>query len=178
MKERGQIIKWTSIALALALGMGPLTSAFAASTGAAVTGHVVAAPNFSPMAGAKVHLANAKTGEVLTSSALDSNGGFSVSDIKAGTYHVGVESNGTLYAVDSPISLAPGQVRSLNLQVADKGAAGGEKKKDKAGTPWYDQAWFPTLVIVGSVGLIGAAVANTSDTGTANTPPTPYLPPD
>lgn len=176
MKERGQVIKWTSIALALALGMGPLTSAFAADTGAAVTGHVVTAPDFSPMAGAKVHLANAKTGEVLTSPALDANGKFSVSGIKAGTYHVGIESNGTLYAVDAPIRLAPGQVRSLNLQVADKGAAGGEKKKDKAGTPWYDQAWFPTLVIVGGVAAMGALVANSTDEGTTQAPVSPTNP--
>ena len=179
MNERCRFIK--SVALAL-VGVQLFIPAAHAFQGASLSGHVLASPSSAPLPGAKVFLANAKSGEVLASAQSGTDGSFALRDLAPGTYHVAVESKGGLYTVDTPLTLGASDQKSVHLAInpsprtaaaAEPAASASpmeEEKKKKSGSlgPW-DNPLTASLVVVGSAVLLGVLIDQIDDNGTSTT---------
>ena len=140
----------------------PLLALPARSAGATATlsGSIVWAADQTPVAGSKLHAGDAKTGEIFSSAPAADNGSFALGDLPASTYELAVESNGGLYLVGTPLTLAPGTAQTLNLAVNRQSVPSYDEEeedpdKKKGGYRLWDNPLLATLVIVGFVAVIG-----------------------
>lgn len=163
--------------LAAALAAGLVVPAFPA-TPASFTGSVVVqSEDALPLPGAVVHLADARTGEILASATTDPDGAFRADGLAPAAYRVGVESRGRLYAVSSPVTLAPGQVRSVTVAIPANAQTGpgvppAESEADKGGITWWNNPLTASLIVVGGAVILGILI----DQATDDDEPTPASP--
>ena len=124
--------------------------AIAEDPASSVNGSILSAEGDTPLAGAKLHLGDPKTGQVYTSEPSNQDGAFEMTNVPASTYEVAVESNGGLYLVQSPLQLAPGQSQAVNLainqQMADSPETEEQKKKNKGGTGVWNNPATAALI--------------------------------
>jgi hypothetical protein len=115
----------------------------------------------APLVGARLHVGDPKSGEVFSSGLTTEDGEFLVANLPAATYQLAVESNNGLYLVGTPVKLAPGQTRHVNVAVnPDTGSSPSEKKEaNRKGiaTLWNNPATAGILVI-GFAVIVGALV--------------------
>jgi hypothetical protein len=141
-----------------------------------LTGTVVlGAENSVPLAGATVHLADASTGAVAASAKTSETGAFRAEGLAPATYRVGIETNGRLYAVATPVTLAPGQVQSVTMAVptnAQKQPTPSQDEKDKGGLTWWNNPLTASLIVVGGAVILGILI----DQATDDDEPTPSSP--
>ncbi len=91
--------------------------AFGAQTGS-LSGNVFdSTAGSAPLSGARVHVGDPESGRFYQSGRTDGEGGFTLDGLPAAEYRVAVESEGGLYVVGTPVRLAPGQARSLQLAI-------------------------------------------------------------
>lgn len=117
---------------------------------AGVVGEILAMDGQYPMAGSRVHLADPTGGRQFTSDPTAADGSFRVPDVPAGTYRVGIESEGRLYIVDGPLALAPGETRNVQLALQSKTAPA------PAGV-WQDPL-YAGLIVAGSAIVLGILI--------------------
>ncbi len=156
-----------AVALALAVVLCGAGQAVLAAGDAAISGRIASLDGGVPIPGATVHAADAKTGEIRSSSPSGQDGTFEVRGLPASSYVLGVESEGGLYVVSAPVALAGGQERSVQLAVGPKAAAQTtepekEKKKKAIGTYW-DNPLTASLIIVGAAFLVGSIIETDDD---------------
>jgi len=84
---------------------------------ATLTGSIVHGADATPMTGATLHAGDARSGRVFRSSPADDGGNFALGDLPPSTYRLAVESDGGLYVVEAPLTVAPGTASTLMLSV-------------------------------------------------------------
>jgi hypothetical protein len=146
---------------------GLFIPAHATDQAATVAGSIVTAGDQTPLSGAKLHLANPITGELVSSTATAADGGFRIENVPAGTYEIGVESSGKLFLVEAPFQLAPGQVQGLNLAINPEAApdpeAAQKNKKKKGGATGWNNPGVAAAIVLGGAVLIGAGVSQLTE---------------
>ncbi|MBZ5639650.1 MAG: carboxypeptidase-like regulatory domain-containing protein [Acidobacteriia bacterium] len=168
------VTRWIAAALVVALQLA-LAPAFAGGAPATLAGTVVAAASRAPVAGARVHVGDKRTGRIVISEATGADGAFAVGGLAPAAYDLAVESAGGLYVVSSPLPLAPGERRSVQLAVSSPPAQGGEKSKPpqkRSLSKVWNNPLAATLIVVGAAVIIGVIVGN----ATSETPTSPSAP--
>ena len=150
----------------------PLLALPARSAGgtATLSGSIVWAADQTPVAGSKLHAGDAKTGEIFSSAPAGNDGSFALDHLPASTYELAVESDGGLYLVGTPLTLAPGTAQTLNLAVNRQPVPNYDEEEDpeekKGGYRLWDNPLMATLVIVGVVAVIGLLLDDDDSPGT------------
>ena len=147
-------------AMSLAAVLTSAASVFAAPATATLEGTVLA-PASSPLAGATVSLID-DAGTTLSSAVTASDGSFRIDGITPGRRSVSIATGGTSYDVATPITLAPGQTRSVHLALR---RAGDDDKKKKKGTGTYWTGGAKGAMIAVLVGFAAAAAVGISQAG-------------
>jgi hypothetical protein len=170
MHPRTLPLKLTAIAVIVALqGLGVPAGA-AGPVGSRVAGSILSTPADTPIAGARLHLGDPRSGRVFTSEPSAPDGSFALAEVPPATYEVAVESNGGLYVVSTPLELAPGATR--NLQVAVAPVAPGQMappppdpdaEKNKGGTSVWNNPATAALIVVGSAIVLGFLIKEGTD---------------
>ncbi len=147
-----------STGLILSLPFLALPARSAGST-ATLSGSIVWAADQTPLAGSRLHAGDAKTGEIFSSAPASDDGSFALAELPASTYELAVESDGGLYLVGTPLTLAPGTAQTVHLAVNRQPVPSYDKEEDpdekKGGYRLWDNPLLATLVIVGFVAVIG-----------------------
>jgi hypothetical protein len=150
---------------------GSLEAPLAAGS-ASLNGRVVSAGTGSPLAGVRVHVADPRTREIRSSEATTADGSFSVRGLEPATYSVAVESAGGLYVVDSPVALAAGKDRAIELAVQPAPQKDAPAEKTPKTSVW-ENPLTATLIVVGAAIVVGAIVGSGNN---ASTPASPSAP--
>lgn len=163
--------------VAAALVAGLVLPAFPAAPASLSGRIVVGTPVPSPLPGAVVHLADARTGAIVASAPTDSAGAFRTEGLAPAAYRVGVESRGRLYDVSPPLTLAPGQVRTVTVAIpanaqTEPAAPPPETEADKGGVTWWNNPLTASLIVVGGAVVLGLLI----DQATDDDEPTPASP--
>ena len=171
MQHRTLPLKLTAIVAIVALqGLGLPAEAAGGAAGSRVSGSILSAPDETPLAGARLHLGDPRSGRVFTSQPSNADGSFALAEVPPATYDVAVESNGGLYVVMTPIELAAGDAR--NLQVAVTPLAPGQMappppdpdaEKNRGGTSVWNNPATAALIVVGSAIVIGFLIKEATD---------------
>ncbi len=168
MSTRPMIYRLLSTGLMLSLPLLALP-AHSAGVTATLSGSIVWSADQTPLAGSRLHAADPKTGKIFTSAPATGDGGFVLGDLPASTYELAVESDGGLYLVGTPVTLAPGAAQTLNLAVsrgsdpnyAQNGASGASGAK----SGFWDNPLTAALVVVGGVVVIGLLLGDSDSPG-------------
>lgn len=127
---------------------------------ATLTGSILLANGDVPLAGAKLHVGDRRSGAVFSSQPTGPDGAFFVGDLPGATYELAVESDRTLYVISQPIQLASGETRGLKIAVNGQTEPTGKGKKGqtaKKPRPWSNPV-TATLLAVGSAVVVGLVV--------------------
>lgn len=126
----------------------------AAEVAATLTGSIVHSGDQSPVPGAKLHAGDPKTGRIFSSNPASDDGSFVLGDLPPSTYALAVESEGGLYLVETPLSLAPGTTRTLNLAVSPQ-----PMKRKTGDDEFSDEPWGLTEnPLTAALALSGIAI--------------------
>jgi len=160
MSTQSTLSRLLSTGLILALPFLALPARSAGAT-AALSGSIMWAADLTPLAGSKLHAGDAKTGEIFSSAPAGDDGSFTLEGLAASTYELAVESDGSLYLVGAPLTLAPGAAQTVNLAVSRQPVPNYDKEEDDehpGGYRLWDNPVLATFIIVGVVAVIGALV--------------------
>jgi hypothetical protein len=137
---------------------------------AVLSGTVLSSENQTPLQGAKLHVGDPETGKVYSSPTIGESGSFEVRDLPPATYEVAVESDGHLYVVSTPVTLAPGQSQNVNVAVNQDMAdpPGKNKKKRRGGTGVWENPATATLIIVAAAFFVGWGISELQTDSTAS----------
>jgi hypothetical protein len=89
--------------------------AFAAGS---IHGVVVRGDSAAPAAGARIHLADPATGEIRTSAPTAEDGSFALEDVPEAEYQIGIEADGGLYVVPTPLQVRGEGTAPLHLALS------------------------------------------------------------
>ncbi len=177
--SRTRALLAATLAILLAIPAGPaLASAGAATLG----GRVVSAGSYAPLAGARVFAGDGRTGRIATSGITGPDGSFEIAGLEPAVYDVAVESRGGLYLVQSPVRVAGGERRSLQLAISpqttpptgETGQAPAQAPpKKKSATDVWNNPLTATLIVVGAAVVLGLIVGNSTSSSTTASPSTP-----
>ncbi len=145
-----------------------LTPAFTATDDGVIHGIVLEVGNRAPMAGIKVHVADPATGIIRTSGSTGDDGAFTVESLPAATYEIGLEKDGRLFLVRTPVAVAPGQ--SQNIAVAINQDVSQEEDDDSKATFWQNPLTAALLVTGGAI-LIGLLLESSTDRDSSSISP-------
>ena len=139
--------------------------ASAADVGASLTGLIVRSGDQSPIPGAKLHAGDPETGRIFSSTPASDDGKFVLGDLPPSTYALAVESEGGLYVVETPLSLAPGTTRTLNLAVSPQPINRNTDDDDDDDGPWgfWENPLTAALVTAGIAIVLGVVIWGDSD---------------
>ena len=150
-----------------------LASSFAVPLGALLGATGVLTGRVLPSAGGRLIAKNIWVGA--KPGAVAADGSFRVDGIPGGPAELAIETSEGLYVVATPVTIAPGTTRSVQLafggrQDTSAPAPPEKEKKKKRGGIWANPA-TATLIIVGSAIVVGVAVDQL--THTAGAPASP-----
>lgn len=91
--------------------------AFGSGEVATLDGVVLLTESGAPVANARVHISDPNGGTFHRSEWTDAEGQFAIDGIDPATYRVGIERDGALYVVDSPLAIDAGSNLSVHLGV-------------------------------------------------------------
>lgn len=164
---------WTRcLAVAVALALCGLPQTFAA--GGSVDGSIVRSADRMPLSGARLHIANPRSGEMFSSSPAARDGSFAVAELPAESYALAVEHEGGLYVVETPLHVAEGSKQTLNLSVSPSSDLDGvnlEKKKGDSlrnGASFANNPLTAALIVLGAATLVGVALDNDNNEGSSS----------
>jgi hypothetical protein len=109
---------------------------------------------------AAVWVAPATAPEQPLHAAVANDGTFAVDAVPAGTAQLAVETAQGLYVVATPVAIAPGVTRHLQLALGrqDTSPPPGEKKPKRSGGVWSNPL-YATLIIVGAAIVVGVGIS-------------------
>lgn len=139
--------------------------AWAAASGA-IAGRVVAAPRGA--VASAVFLASSD--DAVRKVPVAGDGTFTADDVPAGRVSLAVQTEAGLYAVDTPIVLAPGERHTVRLalrgaQDTNPPEAQPPEKKRKSGAAIWNNPLTASLVVIGAAIVVGVAVDQISTSG-------------
>jgi len=164
-----------TLGLTLAFSLVGLPQTLAA--GGSLDGSIVRSVDQSPMVGARIHIANPRTKEIISSAPAGRKGSFVVSEIPADRYSLAVEHEGGLYVVETPLQVTDGGKQTLNLSVApmsDQEKSNLENSNDKdnpAGFALWDNPLSAALVVLGIAVVVGVVIDGDDDSSDSNSSP-------
>ena len=160
---------------ALSAAAVPSRAAQATPT-ATVAGTVISAGHAAPVAGAVVVVRDA-SGNAISSEPTAADGAYAVTGIAPGVETLSLQTRDGAYAIDTPITLAPGESRTVHLAMRAESDDDKKKKKGAAAVPPSGSAIAAMVVtIVGFAGM--AALAIDSSKNDQNKPPASASNPD
>ncbi len=170
--RHGTVSRWIVAAVVVALEI-PFVPVHAGSASATLAGRVVTASTRAPLAGARVHVGERRTQRIVVSGTTGADGGFEIAGLPPAAYDLAVESNGGIYPVDSPLRLAAGERRAIQLAVSSV-AAGDEAKapRKKSLASLWNNPLAATLIVVGAAVVVGLIIGSATD----ETPASPSAP--
>lgn len=167
MRHRSALTRITAATTIVALQMLLVVSAEPGA--ASLQGHVIARDGESPLAGARVHVREVRGDDFFSSGWTGPDGRFEVGGLPAALYEVAVEADGGLYLVDAPLTLAPGQTRSLQLAVKPNTDTRDEEDDDDRPGAVVVRGWSnpltATLIVLGSAIGVGVLIESLDTTG-------------
>ena len=140
------------------------TPAFGEPQSASISGAVFSAGSQLPLADARVHAGNPRTGEIFSSRVTSADGVFRMSTLPPAEYQLAVESGGGLYLVETPVSLEAGQNRNLQLAISPgksepadppEEAEKEEDDDDNGGLTIWSNPATATLILLGAAVILG-----------------------
>ena len=168
MSTHRKLSKLLSTGLILSFPFLALPARSAGGT-ATLSGSIVWAADQTPLAGSKLHAGDPKTGEIFSSAPASDDGSFVLDELPAATYELAVESDGGLYIVGTPLTLAPGTAQTLNLAVSRQPLTNHEEEEGDDDNPGKFKLWdnplMATLIIVGIVGVVGLLLGDGDSKG-------------
>ncbi len=148
------------------LGVLPVafSPAMAAPPTGSISGVVLTHDTHAPAAGVKVHVADPSTGRVYESAATGSDGSFDVEGLPSSNYELGLEQDGKLYLVNTPVSVAPGRNETIQVALGTPG----DIAPAQAASVWSNPL-TAALIVAGGAVVVGLVVdqAVTDDTPTS-----------
>jgi len=156
--------RWLSAILIVSLACMTLPAA-AADVTASLAGAIVRSTDQTPLPGARLHAGDLQTGRVFSSSAADDDGSFALGDLHPSTYRLAVESDGGLYVVGTPVALAPGTARTLNLAVGSYAADESDGDDDWS---FRENPLTAALAASGIAVVLGLVIGGSSDSRTSS----------
>ena len=123
---------------------------------ASLDGVILSTESGTPLADARVHVSDPVGGGFHTSEWTDAQGQFAIEGIDPATYQIGIERDGVLYAVDSPLTLAAGSDQSVHLGVTLAPAETIAEQHNKSMNAFNNPLVIALIVIAGGlvIGLI------------------------
>jgi hypothetical protein len=162
-----------TIASWLVLGLlAPIPALAAPPAPATLKGTVFAADGTKPLAGAVVVVTDA-AGHPIASKPTAADGVFEVKNIAPGTCTVALESGTETYPIATPVALAPGQTRGVQVALKSKG----KKKGGAAAAPGYSGGAMGAMIAV-IVGFVAAGAIAVDKANNDETPASPFEPGD
>lgn len=149
------------------------TPSFAAPAAATLTGTVYGDDVKTPLAGATV-IATDAAGAKLSSQPTAADGAFTIASIAPGRTALALETKQGSFAVGTPVTLAPGELKGVHLALkadADPATGGSTDKKGGGGAGWTGGAITAMTAVL--IGFVAAAVVNSDDksSGSGSTSP-------
>jgi hypothetical protein len=172
--RHGTAYRWIAAAVIVAVGIGS-TPALAESASATLAGRVLSAGSRAPLAGARVHVGEPRAQKHVVSGTTGADGSFEIAGLEPAAYDLAIESNGGLYVVGSPVRLAAGENRTVQLAVSSEAPgtpATDEDSKKKGAATWWNNPLTATLIVVGAAVIVGAIIGSATD----ETPASPSAP--
>ncbi|HEX4823511.1 MAG TPA: carboxypeptidase-like regulatory domain-containing protein [Candidatus Polarisedimenticolaceae bacterium] len=161
------------VATSVAVALTSTASVFAIPASATLQGTVLAAGS-SPLAGATVR-ATDDAGTMRASAVTDADGSFRIEGMTPGRQSLSIVSDGTAYDVATPVTLAPGQTKSVHVALRRSGDD--DKKKKKGGAPYWTAgakgAMIAVLVGFAAAGAVGISQAGNDSTQPSASPSNP-----
>jgi hypothetical protein len=172
-----RLTPWIALALVLACASPSAVWAQAPAGHAVVKGVIHRAPDGAPLAGARLWLADRKSGRMASSDPTAGSGAFVLRGLEPGTYEVAVESGRGLYPISAAIQLASDSTRVMRIDVQPAAAEGDPAGKPAAAHAGHASIWSKpftaSLLVLGAAVLVDVVVANATDEalGTPEVPP-------
>ncbi len=144
--------------------------ASSADESATLSGSIVWAADQTPLAGSKLHAGDPKTGGIFSSAPADDAGSFVLEELPAATYKLAVESDGGLYLVGTPVTLAPGTAQTLNLAVSGQPVPNYDEAKeddddDPGGFKFWDNPLMAVFILAGVAIVVGVIIGDDDSKG-------------
>lgn len=115
MFECGTSSKIAAAATIIALQLIAIPTS--AQPSATLDGTVLRADRATPIVGAKVHLADVRSGAFVESAPTADDGSFQLDSLPGSEYRIAVEADGGLYLVPAPLALNDGETRRVVLAI-------------------------------------------------------------
>jgi hypothetical protein len=169
--------KLTAASLVVALA-ATFTPAFAVPATATLTGTVFGENVSAPLAGATVVVTDAN-GTKLASQPTGANGSFTVTGVPPGTQTLALETKDGAFAIATPITLAPGETKGVQLALKAASDQDDKKKKKGAAAPPSAAAKGAMIATIIGFAVLGAlAVDSLGNDNKSNASPSQPAPTD
>lgn len=165
MSHRGPIIRILSVMLVVTVPLVFVPQVSGQET-ATLAGTVYALDGKQPLDGAVLHAGDIRSGEIYSSAATNDDGGFVLAGLPPAAYRLAVETEAGLYVVGTPLPLAPGQERDVQLALKTGAAADPESanKEAQGGRfSFLDNPLFAAFSVIGAAVLFGYLISEIDD---------------
>ncbi len=170
MFKHGPASKVAAVATIIALQLIAIPSL--AQPGAVLDGTVLRADRATPIAGAKIHLANARTGELVGSAPTADDGSFHLDSLPGSEYSIAVEVDGGLYVVPAPLTLNDGETRRVHLAIQPNAQLDADSSVGASKLSFRNNPLTATLLLLGGLIILGLAIDELTDSDSAS----PFFP--
>ena len=164
MKQRAEVTRWLAVVLIAILPAAWFPAS--AEPTASVTG-VIRGADEAPLAGARLLATTSTEGPVFRSEPTTQEGTFTLSGLAPGSYRLGVEVAGGIYLIESPLPLAGGVRRTVQIAVAATtdapGAAGATGVANEPAASAWDNPFAAAAIVLGLAIVVGVLVNNATD---------------
>jgi hypothetical protein len=132
---------------------------------AQLSGSVYSSVNEQPLTGVTVYAAEPATGQIYASKPSSETGSFTIGELPAGKFELGVAIDNGLYLIETPVSLAPAQSQHVNIAVNEKKSEPSESEvvPPSAKTGVWSNPLTAALIVIGGAIIIGLLVESATD---------------
>jgi len=167
MSHRGFSAKVLAIMLVVAVSW-VFVPPIGARESATLAGNIYALDGRQPVDGAVLHAGDIRTGEIYSSAATDSEGGFVLPGLPPAAYNLAIETDGGLYLVGTSMQLKAGEQRGVQLALKpDEGAAddpeSASEEDDDDEMGFMNNPLFAALTVIGASILFGGLISALDD---------------
>jgi len=170
MFERGTLSKIAAVVTIIALQLIAIPSF--AQPSAALDGTVLRADRTTPIAGAKVHLADVRSGAFVESAPTADDGSFHLDSLPGSEYSIAVEVDGGLYVVPAPLTLNDGETRRVHLAINPNAQLDADSSLGASKLSFRNNPLTATLLLLGGLIILGVFIDELTDSD----PASPFFP--
>ena len=161
MFEHGSASKVAAAATIIALQLIAIPSL--AQPSAVLDGTVVRADRATPIAGAKIHLADVRTGAFVGSAPTADDGSFHLDSLPGSEYRIAVEADGGLYLVPAPLTLNDGETQRVHLAIHPNAQLDASSTGVASKLSFRENPLTAALLVLGFVFVVGFAIDELDD---------------